>query len=872
MKEQADISLEAIKQPFWALLEAGVFEALKTSPRGLGAEQARARRDAFGFNRIEEKQRLGAARIFVAQFRNPFILILIAAGILTSALTEWVNTAVIGAAVLVNTFLGFWQEKKAEDALSLLKTYLKTRARVRRESVEREIDSIDLVPGDVIRVSQGDRVPADIRIIFASNCEIDESVLTGESLPVEKMALVLPAATTMVDRSNMGFSGTLVVGGFADGVVTATGSRTEFGHIAHLIAARERTPTPLQQSIQRFSSRAGLVLSGLIFILFLAGIASGYGIFDMFLIAVAAAVSAVPEGLPVALTVILAVGVIRLARRRGIVRRILAAETLGSASLILTDKTGTLTQARMELVAVVPYRSGGDSAQSRLLSDALINTDVVLENPEDDVSLWRMFGKPLEVSFVRGAAQRGVKTGHGLGNAKIIERIPFSSETKFSVTLSGSEASAKLVCLGAPDIVMRYSALSDDERNSLNAEIDRRAYAGERILGVVGKEFSGGYPDTHEMLKLRNLEFRGLLAFRDPIRPGVRDAIRSIARAGVKTVMVTGDHRGTAEAVARELGMVDGKDAVLSGDDLNFLTPEELKSRADGVSVYARVTPLQKMMLVTMYKEKGEVVAVTGDGVNDAPALEVADIGVAVGSGTDVAKSAADLVILDDNFETIVSAIEEGRKILDNIRKVVVYLLSDALDELFLIGGALLLGIAVPLNALQILFVNFFSDSFPAIAFAFEGGVDGLGSRPRRLDRNLFDRQMRFLILIIGTLSSLFLLILYALLLHLGLPADMVRTFIFASFGTYTLFLSFALRSLEKSIFAYNPFSNRYLTAGVFVGLLLTASVIYIPFFAGIFNVVPLPPLWLAGVFVVGILNIGAVEIGKWIFRKNVVS
>ena len=398
-------------------------------------------------------------------------------------------------------------------------------------------------------------------------------------------------------------------------------------------------------------------------------------------------------------------------------------------------------------------------------------------------------------------------------------------------------------------------------------EINERAFSGERILGVISNEPILDYESLRKY-DFKNFNFDGLITFRDPLRIGVSDAIREIGEAGVRTILVTGDHHGTAEAVAREVGLIDGKGAVLTGDDLNHLSKEELYSRADSVSVFARVTPEQKVAIVKMYQEKGEIVAMTGDGVNDAPALNVANIGIAVGAGTDVTKSAADLVIMDNNYETIVSAIAQGRRILDNIKKVIVYLLSNSLDELFLVGGAIFTGVAMPISAIQILFVNFFSDSFPAIAFAFENEIDGLGNKPRKLSSNLFDRQMKFLLLGVGIITSALLFVMYYYLLETDYDPKLIRTFIFASFSTYTLLVSFSFRSLNKSIFQYNPFSNKYLVGGVLMGIMLTLAAIYLPFLSRIMNTVPLPMSWLAGVAVVGGVNILLVELSKWLYAK----
>lgn len=844
-----------------------VFSILESRPEGLSDSEISVRTKIFGSNTISYRERMGGARIFLNQFRSPLILILVVAGMLTLFLREWTNSLVIAAAVLVNTALGFYQENKAETALEALKSYVRTRARIKRAGREREIDSSELVPGDVIRVSQGDRIPADARIFFSNNLEADESVLTGESLPVEKGVDDLLAGTALPERSNMVYNGTFAVQGFGDAVVVKIGNETEFGRIAALVEGKKREPTPLQRAMAKFSLRAGLILGVLVAALFVLGVASGRDFLEMFLIAVAVAVSAVPEGLPVALTVILAVGVERLASRRGIVRRLLAAETLGSVDLILTDKTGTLTQGKMELARVLPQQKNDSRAEKHLLLDAVLNTDVVVENPEDIPSRWRMFGRALEVAMVRGAAERGVSFAERKEH-KIVDRLPFGSEHKFSAAVTHTEDHGHTVLFGAPDILLARTKLTSVERDAILREIEDLAKAGERVLGIATKRVAKDHRKISPA-DLDNFEFAGLITFRDPLRPSVGEAIRRIKDAGVNTIIVTGDHKGTAEAVARELGMIDGKGVVLTGDDLNYLSEEELLARAKEVSVYARVTPEQKVKIANLYKKLGATVAVTGDGVNDAPALQSADIGVAVGSGTDVAKGAADLIILDDNFETIVAAIEEGRLITNNIKKVMVYLLSDSLDELLLIGGSLLAGLALPINALQILFVNFFSDSFPAIALAFEKGIDGLGARPKNIGRDLFDKEIKGLILVIGFLSSALLFALYFFLLHAGFAEGIVRTFIFSSFATYTLFLAFSVRSLDKSILRYNPFSNRYLVVGVGIGLALTALVIYLPPLQKVFDTAALPLPWLLAVIFVGLINIAAVEFGKLLFRQK---
>lgn len=852
-----------------------VSAALCVDPaHGLTEEDVSARFRIFGHNRFRTTERLAKAKIIFDQFTSPLILILVLAGGVTLLTKEWVSAGVIFAAVCVNTILGFYQENKAETALAELQTYIRTRVRVRRGGRDQEIDSEELAIGDIIHISHGDRISADARIIAANNFETDESVLTGESIPEEKYTASNAPSVAVTDRTSMAYGGTLAVQGVAEAIVTAIGEQTEFGKIAALVRKSERRDTPLQESIRDFAARVGIVLGVLVVILFFVGLSVGYDVFDMFLISIAVAVSAVPEGLPIALTVILAIGVQRLAKKKGIVRRLLAAETLGATSLILTDKTGTLTEANMKLVDVLSLRGDEAVKKKEILESALSTLDVIVENPLDPAAEWRVIGHPIEEGLVKGAASYGVVYHEYIKKHDIIDRLPFSSEYKFSAVVASRDGSLSLTILGAPDILLKFTDLVQEEKQRLLDLINKKASEGYRVLGVASQALQS--PD-YRIPKERTfaaLSFYGLLMFRDPLREHVKEAIQKMRDAGITTAIVTGDHRGTAEAVAREAGIIDGEGIVLTGDDMRHISREELINRLPDVRVFARVVPEDKLRLVRLFQERGETVAVTGDGVNDAPALKEADIGVALGSGTDVAKGAADLILLNDNFETMVFAIEEGRRILQNIRKVIMYLLSNSLAELFLIGGALVLGLSLPFNALQILFANFFLDSFPALAFAFEEGIDNhlIKISGSQKYSKLFDREMKFYILGIGTISSFALFAIYVFLLRSGFSEDLVKTFIFASFSSYTLFLTFAFRSLKKSIFQYNPFSNRYLTAGVCIGFLLTAAGVYLPFLQSILGTVSLPFAWVVGVCALGVLNILMIECGKWFFRRNAIQ
>ncbi len=865
---QKKLQNEIQRSPFWALSVFEVVKLLQTNGQnGISKEEADERLKIFGLNVIEKSRQAPGFFILLDQFKSPLILILLFAGIVTLFLAHYRDASFIFAALIANATLGFYQEYKAERALAELKTYLKQRSRVIRGGVEREIDAANLVPGDVIRLTQGDRVPADARLLYINDFQIDEAILTGESLPVSKRVDPVSSDAVLGDQLSMVFAGTLVTQGLATALVCRTDFSTELGKIASLVAESRREETPLQVAIKRFSIQAGFFLGILTSAIFVIGIILGYSRVEMFLTSVAIAVAAVPEGLPIAMTVILAIGVQRMAKRKGVIRKLVAAEALGSTTIILTDKTGTLTMAKMELSKILPAR---DTEENKLLELALLNTNVLIENRDKEPSEWRINGKVIEAALVRSAALRGVTAEEVKNKVSVLNSLPFNAVNKFSVSLVHDHGKHRLIFLGAPDIFIRHSTLSSEEQKDALERIDSLAESGELVIGVATKEISvkEDFSFSKDM-QFNHLSFEGLITLHDPVRPNIKEAIRRVESAGIKTVIMTGDHRGTATAVAREVGVIIDGGNVLDATELRTLSDDDLKKRLPGLRVISRVSPLDKMRIVKAFQELGEVVAMTGDGVNDAPSIKQANIAIAMGSGTEVARDVADLVLLDDNFETIAASVEEGRQILNNIRKVLVYLLSSVTDELLLIGGALMTGLALPLNALQILWVNFFTDSFPAVAFAFEKDIDGLVRRSRGVKSGLFDPLMKFLILFVGLSTSALLFILYWLLLRTGFPEEIVRTFIFASFGSYTLFLTLSIRSLEKSIFEYPLFSNRYLVMGIGVGIIMMGAAIYIPFLQALFGTVSLPFYWILGVVLIGILNIAAVELGKMIFRRR---
>ncbi|MCA9354520.1 MAG: HAD-IC family P-type ATPase, partial [Candidatus Kaiserbacteria bacterium] len=693
--------------------------------KGLTEEEASKRLSEAGENVFESRKKKGPAQIFFQQFASPLIIILCIAVLITAALQEWLDTIIIAFAVLVNAVLGFVQEFKAEKAIDSLKSYITHRTLVIRGGKETEVDPRFIVPGDILHIARGARITADARIIKEINFTSDEAILTGESLPVEKDVATLSETAALPERKNMVFAGTLNIDGSAYAVVTATGYDTEIGKLAQLVDETDSEHTPLQKALSKLTWAIIIFTALAVAALFMIGIWQGRGMEEMLFISIAVFVGSVPEALPIGLTSILAIGVTRIAKKKGVMRNLTAAETLGSTTLIITDKTGTLTQADMQLIDIdtkdqllaadftpSDHKDSFNSLQKEILTLARCASDVVVENPEDTYTDWVMNGSDLETNIVRAAAHHGI-TQTAEDRTEIQIRIPFSSKYKFSVIrIPAQYLPAHLsafedphVVMGAPDILLDRSYLSHEERTQLQHAIDEHSRYGRRVLGV-GLLTSHAEPAAISIDHVQDISFLGVLSFHDPIRPEVPQALERIHGYGTKVIMATGDLPGTALAIAKDLGWKATESNVLTGTQLQQLSDEDLLQILDRIIIYARVTPKDKLRITKLHQSRGAVVAMTGDGVNDSPSLKAANIGIAVGSGSDVAKSVADLILLDDNFKTIVATIEEGKQILANIKKMFVYLMSNALDELILIGGAILASVALPLSAIQIIWVN----------------------------------------------------------------------------------------------------------------------------------------------------------------------
>lgn len=854
----------------WSKNVDEIFQMFGTSLNGLSDAEVSIRSKIHGKNVFNKSNKRTAVTILLKQFVSPLIFLLIGAILITAFLGEWVEVVVISLAVLVNTMLGFYREYHAENTIDKLSTFIKERSRVIRGGVEQEVDSEQIVIGDIIRLAYGNRVPADAYLINVNNVTLNESILTGESQPVQKKLGQFSVSAPITDRYNMVHAGTLVVDGFATAVVADIGSNTEIGKIAELVASTSFTKTPIQKGLDKLSWIIFALVVAIVIGIFVLGISRGEPVFQMLILSVAVSVGAVPEALPIALTVILSKSAERIAKKQGIVRTLVAAETLGSTTLIMTDKTGTLTEANMKLVGIYTLpdllfsKSGvhnADAETNDILSMALTNIDVLVENPEDSIKNWLFKGKPFEVNIAKTARDNGIDISSLRKSKSNNILIPFNSTHKFSV----SRDEKSFIVMGAPDVLLARSKISKDEFAKIESHINNFSTEGKRLIAVARMDLNNNNELSTDAVK--GLSFIGILAFHDPVRNNVPEAIKKIESFGINIIMITGDLKGTAMAVAREVGWNISEEQVITGTEMQALSDTDLIKIIPDKKIFARVTPEDKLRVGRLYQQLGEVVAMTGDGVNDSPALKAMDIGIALGSGSDVAKSTADLVLLDDNFEIIATAVQEGRRTLTNVRKTFVYLMSNSLDEVFVIGGSLLVGIALPLNALQIIWVNLFTGSLPALAFAYDENFDHKLSKTKTL-KSIFTKQVNFLTFGIGVISSLLLFVMYYGLIQKGVEVGVARSVFFVCFASYILAVSFSFRSLHKPLFSYPVFSNKKLNQSIIIAVVILIATMAIPTLRELFDLAPMPLIWVWFVVAWLLFNVALVEFAKYLFRK----
>lgn len=830
-------------------------DRLATGLTGLATPEAAQRLHVHGPNELQTLTRESAWRTFVAQFQNVLILILLSATVVSGLLGQTLEAVVITVIVLFAVLLGFIQEHRAGRALEALKRMAAPTARVLRDGQECVVPARDLVPGDVVLLRAGDRIPADARVVQAVNLAMDEAALTGESAAVEKtLAPLADERLSLGDRTNMTYAGTLVAHGRGQAVVVSTGMSTEFGHIARMVETVEASRTPLQENLDRLGASLGKAALVVVALVVVIGLARGLPVIQMFMFGIALAVAVVPEALPAVVTISLAIGVRRMVKRHALVRRLPIVETLGSTSAICTDKTGTLTKNEMTVRQVcadgqllefsgVGYDPSGHVLDAGRIVEPPPGVRAVLHAGvlASDARLvlrdgrWQVEGDPTEGALLVAAAKAGLNSVELNEREPRVAEIPFTSERRRMTTLHTTMAAVVAYSKGAADEVLPRCArqlrsgedipLTESTRERIRAVEHRMAADGLRVLAIARKSGASIQDAEHEMTLL------GLVAMMDPPRPEARSAVQVCEAAGIRPVMITGDHPLTASTIATELGMLKGR-RVVSGRDLAAMSDDDLERDVAAIGVYARVSPSDKLRVVTAWQKRGEVVAMTGDGVNDAPALKKADVGIAMGiAGTDVSKEAAGMILLDDNFATIVAAVEEGRIVFGNIKKYLMYLLSCNIGEIVLLAGAVIAGLPLPLTAVQILYVNLATDGLPALALAVDPPErDLMRRRPRDPRVGIFTRPVVAMLLVAGLWSAFVNITLFTWLLRSGRPLEEVMAMTFVLLVLIQFFNAYNCRSDRLSVFRHS-FGNGWLNVAVAWELLLLIVIVYAPFF-----------------------------------------
>ncbi len=872
-----------------------IYPQLKSAPSGLTNEEATRRLEEHGPNELETLDRISPWMILLEQFKNVLIIILLIAVIISAFLGHAIEAAAIAVIVLFAVLLGFVQEYRAERAIKSLRRMAAPTASVLREKQEIEVPARELVPGDIVLLRAGDRIPADARLIEAINLQIEEAALTGESVPSEKQTAPFDDPDLALgDRKNMTYAGTAASYGRGRAIVTATGMATEFGKIAKMLQTVKTEKTPLQENLDKVGSvlaQAAFVIVGMIVIL---GLLRGQPFIDMLIFGIALAVAVVPEALPAVVTISLAIGVQRMVKRHALMRRLPAVETLGSTTIICTDKTGTLTKDEMTVrkiftagemidISGTGYEPKGQfllgglpvepsSPMKQLLKVAVLASDAHIVFNESD-NRWQVKGDPTEGALVVAAAKANLSKTTLDADFPRMNEIPFTSETKRMTTLNAGPEGVIACSKGAPEIILDScsSLLTATGETPLDFEKRRmildagRRMAGDalRVLGVAFKP--GAELETSE----QGMTFLGLVGMIDPPRPEARSAIQTCEQAGIKPVMITGDHPLTAQAIAHDLGLLKTGRAV-TGAELQAMSEEEFDCEVDHIEVYARVSPEHKLRVVTALQKKGHIVAMTGDGVNDAPALKKADIGIAMGiTGTDVTKEAAAMMLTDDNFASIVAAVEEGRGIFDNIKKYLMYLLSSNIGEIGLMAGASLLGMPLPLSAVQILYVNLATDGLPALALAVDPPEPDLMHRPPRNPREgIFTKPVITLMVAGGAWSTLINLLLFGWMLGSGRGIQEAMTMTFVSLVLIQFLKAYNFRSEHYSVLK-RPFANKWLNLAILWELALLALVIYIPVLQKPFGTFTLTTIDWMIIIGLSISIVPVLELAKWLQRRT---
>lgn len=857
-----------------------VLKTLQTNEQvGLSSAQVLSAREQYGWNELVAADPESAWKKLLSQFSDVLVWILIAAAFISGVMGEWTDAAAIVAIVIINALLGYYQEGKAEKSLAALKSLAAPKAKVVRDQQLASTGARDLVPGDIVEISAGDNVPADLRLLTTYSIRIQEASLTGESEPVEKMAeLILPESTPLADRQNMAYTSTVLTNGHGRGIVVATGMDAEIGRIAGMLQKYKREPTPLQRQLAKLGRTLVVICLFLVAVIFFLGLAHGKSWFDAMVSSISLAVAAVPEGLPAVVTTALALGLQRMAKRHALVRKLPSVETLGCVSVICSDKTGTLTHNKMTvrelLVGDVEYRvTGSGYGPDGEFFKRSFHGEQLVKQPDDDTMTalrvaaycnhaqlqmsetgsWSVIGDPTEGALITLAKKGGLNLGSS--NAEILHELPFDADRKaMSILRKDASGHRTQFTKGAPAgilekcVSMRHAnqviALTDEGRHAITEANLRMASRALRVLALAYREDNG----SESKLEENGLVFAGLVGMIDPPRQEVKEAVLRCRGAGIRPVMITGDHPATALAIAQELEIASKSDRVVTGQDLDTMSDDELAARVQEIAVYARVSPEHKLRVVLALKSRGEIVAMTGDGVNDAPAVKAADIGIAMGiTGTDVTREAAAIVLMDDNFASIVNAVEEGRAIYDNIRKFLTYLLSCNAGELMLMLVASLLGWPIPLLPVQLLWINLVTDGLPALALAMEPPEPGLMRRlPRRATDAMLSWSLAVTVLAQGGLLATVGLVAFWWSYSQDGDLETARSLTFGVIVLAELFRALAARSQRLTFWQLRVTSNLYVIAAVSVSILLQVAISSFPMTRAIFHTtIPTSSEWI---------------------------
>ena len=838
--------------------------------QGLSKEEAESRHNKHGPNKLEEQKKESLFVRFIKQFQDFMIIILLIAAVVSAGVSfvqgqnDYIDSIIIVAIVVLNAIMGLVQEAKAEKSLEALKDMSAPVAKVRRDGRVMTIKGTEVVPGDIVLLEAGNYVPADCRLINSSNLKVEESSLTGETVPVTKDAnVLLEENTPLGDTLNMAFANTIVVNGHAEAIVTDIGMDTKVGKIAKMIITNESPETPIQKKLGEVGKTLGMGCLAICAVIFVIGVLKKIEPIEMFMTSVGLAVAAIPEGLPAIVTIMLSIGVTRMAKRNTIIRKLPAVETLGSSSVICSDKTGTLTQNKMQVTKIMDLK-GESLAFQR---DVILELGTMCTDVEGDV------GEATELAIVNSAKEQGKFKERLYQKWERVNDIPFDSERKMMSTihrinlarapnqnqlesnavetlLANSESSFLTITKGAPDVLLKHCTqyflngeihtLDSNSLSKIEKINSKMAEDALRVIAVAYRVMPKLPRNIDSESIENNLTFAGLIGMIDPPREGVEEAVATCRKAGIKTVMITGDHIATAKAIAKDLGILKNQDLAITGKELDKIPQKELEKTISNYSVFARVSPEHKVRIVEAFQKTGAVVAMTGDGVNDAPALKKADIGIAMGkNGTDVAKNASDMILADDNFVTIVEAVKQGRNIFENIKKAVHFLIATNIGEIVTIFVGLLLGMKAPLLAIQLLWVNLVTDSLPAIALGLEPpDKDIMNKKPRDSKKGIFADGLWGKILVEGTMLGMLTLVAFSIGNNLyGLEVG--RTMAFVSIAMLELVHSFNVKS-EESIFKVGLFENKYLIGAFLLGVALQVIVVMVPLFANIFSLVPL--------------------------------